>query len=34
MVHRVIQFNKKTQLKPYIDKNTDLRKEAKGDGFL
>ena len=34
MVHRAIQFNKKAQLKPYIDKNSDLRKEAKGDGFL
>ena len=28
-VHRVIQFNKKAWLKPYIDMNTKLRKEAK-----
>ena len=27
--HRVIQFNKKAWLKPYIDKNTELRKEQK-----
>ena len=30
-VHRVIQFNKKDWLKPYIDMNTKLRKEAKND---
>ena len=28
-VHRVIQFNPKAWLKPYIDMNTKLRKEAK-----
>ena len=30
-VHRVIQFNIKDWLKPYIDMNTKLRKEAKDD---
>ena len=30
-VHRVIQFNQKDWLKPYIDMNTKLRKEAKHD---
>ena len=30
-VHRVIQFNQKAQLKPYIDMNTELRKVAKND---
>ena len=26
-VHRIIKFNLKTLLKPYIDMNTDLRKK-------
>ena len=30
-VHRIIQFNQKDWLKPYIDMNTKLRKEAKND---
>ena len=30
-VHRVIQFNQKDWLKPYIDMNIKLRKEAKND---
>ena len=30
-LHRVIQFNQKDWLKPYIDMNTKLRKEAKHD---
>ena len=30
-VHRVIQFNQKSGLKPYTDMNTKLRTEAKND---
>ena len=30
-VHRLIQFNQVVWLKPYIDKNTELRKQAKND---
>ena len=30
-VHRIIQFNQKDWLKPYIDMNTKLRKEVKND---
>ena len=30
-MHIVIQFNQKAWLKPYIDMNTKLRKEAKND---
>ena len=30
-VHRVIQFNQKDWLKPYIDMNIKLRKEVKND---
>ena len=29
--HRIIKFNEKDWLKPYIDMNTDLRKKAKVD---
>ena len=32
-VNRVIQFNQKAWLKPYIDMNTKLRTEAKNDFF-
>ena len=28
-MHRVIQFNQEAWLKPYIDMNTKLRKEAR-----
>ena len=31
-IHRIIEFNKKAWLKPYIDMNTELRKLAK-DAF-
>ena len=30
-IHRVIEFNKKEWLKPYIDMNTELRRAAKND---
>ena len=30
-VHRLIQFNRKAWLKPYIDMNTELRKQSKND---
>ena len=30
-VHRVIQFNKKNSLKPYMDINTELRKKGKNE---
>ena len=30
-LHRVIQLNQKAWLKPYIDMNTELRKQAKSD---
>ena len=30
-VHRVIQFNEEDWLKPYIDMNAKLSKEAKND---
>ena len=31
-IHRIIEFNKKAWLKPYIDMNTELKKLAK-DAF-
>ena len=30
-IHRVIEFNKKTWLKQYLDMNTELIKNAKND---
>ena len=30
-VHKVIEFDQEAWLKPYIDMNTDLRKQAKND---
>ena len=30
-MHRIINFNQKTWLKPYIDINMDLRKKVKND---
>ena len=30
-IHRIIEFNQKTWLNPYIDMNTELRKFAKDD---
>ena len=30
-VHRIIEFNQKAWLKPYIDMNTELRNIAKDD---
>ena len=30
-VHRIIELDQNTWLKPYIDMNTDIRKKAKND---
>ena len=30
-VHKVLQFNQKAWFKPYLEKNTELRKKAKND---
>ena len=30
-IHKIIEFNQKSWLKPYIDMNTELRKTAKND---
>ena len=30
-VHKILQFNQKAWLKPYIEMNTKLRMEAKND---
>ena len=30
-IHRIIELNQEAWLKPYIDMNTELRKEAKND---
>ena len=32
-VHRVIQFNQEAWLKPYIDMNSELKKQAKKNDF-